>query len=56
MARPLRIEFEGAVYHNHTTSHGNAGQAIFLDDGDRLHLLDERREAVELEVVDVEHR
>ena len=33
MARPLRIEYEGAVYH--VTSRGNAGQRIFLDDEDR---------------------
>jgi len=28
MARPLRIEFPGAVYH--VTSRGNARQAIFI--------------------------
>lgn len=33
MARPLRIEYEGAVYH--VTSRGNAGQDIFLADSDR---------------------
>jgi len=33
MARPLRIEFPGAVYH--VTSRGNARQAIFIDDEDR---------------------
>jgi putative transposase len=33
MARPLRIEYPGAVYH--VTSRGNAGQAIFRDDEDR---------------------
>ena len=33
MARPLRIEFEGALYH--VTSRGNAGQDIFADDEDR---------------------
>jgi putative transposase len=32
MARPLRIEFPGAVYH--VTSRGNAKQPIFLDTGD----------------------
>ena len=32
MARPLRLEFENAVYH--ITSRGNAGDAIFLDDAD----------------------
>ena len=33
MARPLRIEYPGAVYH--VTSRGNARQSIFLDDADR---------------------
>ena len=33
MSRPLRIEFEGAVYH--LTSRGNARQQIFLDDIDK---------------------
>ncbi|MFN7087552.1 MAG: REP-associated tyrosine transposase [Burkholderiales bacterium] len=33
MARPLRIEFPGAVYH--VTSRGNARQKIFRDDEDR---------------------
>jgi REP element-mobilizing transposase RayT len=33
MARPLRLEYEGAVYH--VTSRGNARQDIFLIDADR---------------------
>lgn len=33
MARPLRIEYPGAVYH--VTSRGNAGNKIFRDDQDR---------------------
>lgn len=33
MARPLRIEFPGAVYH--VTSRGNARQDIVVDDRDR---------------------
>jgi len=33
MARPLRIEFPGAVYH--IISRGNAKQSIFLDESDR---------------------
>ncbi len=37
MARPLRIEFPGALYH--VTARGNAGQAVFLDDRDREALL-----------------
>ena len=38
MARSLRIEFPGAIYH--ITSRGNAKQAIFVDDGDRGRFLD----------------
>ncbi len=38
MARPWRIQFEGAVYH--ITSRGNNRQDIFFDDGDRLKFLD----------------
>jgi putative transposase len=33
MARPLRIEFPGALYH--VTTRGNARESIFLDDADR---------------------
>ena len=33
MARPLRIEFPGAIYH--VTARGNARNAIVLDDEDR---------------------
>ena len=45
MARPLRIEYEGAVYH--VTSRGNAGQAIFADDEDRSEFLEILGDAVE---------
>jgi len=38
MARPLRIEFPGAVYH--VTSRGNARQPIFTDDEDKGGFLD----------------
>ena len=38
MARPLRIEYEGAVHH--VTSRGKSGTEVFLDDGDRSHFLD----------------
>ena len=38
MARPLRIEYPGAVYH--VTSRGNAREAIFLSDADRQTFLD----------------
>ncbi len=37
MARPLRIEFPGALYH--VTVRGNARQDIFLDDEDRQQFL-----------------
>lgn len=38
MARPLRIEYPGAVYH--ITGRGNARQDVFLDDEDRLKFLE----------------
>jgi len=38
MARPLRIEYDGALYH--VTARGNDRKAIFRDDGDRLCFLD----------------
>jgi len=37
MARPLRIEYEGAVYH--ITSRGNASEKIFITDGGRVEFL-----------------
>ena len=37
MARPLRVEYEGAVYH--AAVRGNARQAIFRDDADREHFV-----------------
>ncbi len=37
MARPLRIESPGAVYH--LTSRGNARNSIYLDDNDRQRFL-----------------
>jgi hypothetical protein len=45
MARPLRIDYPGAVYH--VTSRGNARAAIFLDDTDRQTFLDVLASAVE---------
>lgn len=45
MARPLRIEFAGALYH--VTSRGNARAAIFADDGDRETLLEVLASVVE---------
>lgn len=44
MARPLRIEFAGAIYH--VTSRGNARAAIFVDDPDREMLLQTLGEVV----------
>ena len=44
MARPLRIEFDGAVYH--ITSRGNAREKIFFTDGDRLEFLEALAEVV----------
>jgi REP element-mobilizing transposase RayT len=38
MARPIRIEFPGAIYH--VTSRGNAKQTVFLTDLDRLAFLE----------------
>jgi len=38
MARPLRLEFSGAVYH--VTARGNARETIFADDRDRQHFVD----------------
>lgn len=37
MARPLRIEFPGAIYH--VTSRGDRREPIFLDDVDRESLI-----------------
>ena len=45
MARPLRIEFEGAVYH--ITARGNGRQEIFLDDKDRAGFLAVLRDVVD---------
>ena len=45
MARPLRIEFSGALYH--VTSRGDRREAIFEDDEDRLLFLRTLAEVVE---------
>ncbi|MDA1101451.1 MAG: transposase, partial [Proteobacteria bacterium] len=45
MARPLRIEYPGAVYH--VTARGNAQAAIYLDDADRRSFLDTLALAIE---------
>ena len=43
MARPLRIEYAGAVYH--VMARGNQGQPIFRDEQDRLRFLETLGEA-----------
>src|SRR5439155_9630380 len=43
MARPIRIQYPGAVYH--VMARGNHGQAVFQDDPDRKLFLDALGEA-----------
>jgi len=43
MARPVRIEYPGAVYH--VMARGNQGRAIYRDDRDRLRFLETLGEA-----------
>jgi putative transposase len=45
MARPQRIEYEGAVYH--VAVRGNERQAIFRDDADRAYFVRVLAESVE---------
>jgi len=45
MARPLRIEYPGAVYH--ITSRGNAQEKVYLDDADREAFLEILGQVVE---------
>jgi putative transposase len=45
MARPLRLEFPGAIYH--VTSRGNARAAVFVSDSDRRAFLATLAEVVE---------
>ena len=42
MARPLRLEYPGALYH--VTACGNAREAIYLDEADRGQFLKELKE------------
>ena len=44
MARPLRIEFDGALYH--VTSRGNARELIFIIDTNRILFLDKKESAL----------
>ena len=45
MARPLRLEYPGAVYH--VTSRGNARQDIVVDDQDRTLFVDQRAHVID---------
>ncbi len=45
MARPLRIEYDGALYH--VTSRGNARKSIFAGDEDRKIFLDTLKKVIE---------
>lgn len=45
MARPLRIEYPGAVYH--VTSRGSARQKVFIDDADRTAFFGTLAKAIE---------
>ena len=45
MARPLRVEYEGAIYH--VTARGNDRRSIFRDDRDRQRFCDRLGDCVE---------
>lgn len=45
MARPLRVQYEGALYH--VIARGNEKQQIFIDDNDRLKFLSWLKDAIE---------
>ncbi len=45
MARPLRIQYPGALYH--ITSRGNAGQKIYNNKNDYLLFLDELKNVID---------
>ena len=51
MARPLRIEYTGALYH--VTSRGNERAKIFIDDKDRTHCIQLLKEGVDFFRVEV---
>ena len=46
MARKLRIEYEGAIYHVTCRMLGNARSELFIDAADRLRFLDSLAERV----------
>jgi REP element-mobilizing transposase RayT len=51
MARHLRLEYEGAIYH--ITARGNERSDIFRDDGDKKKFLEKLEELVEVHHVRV---
>lgn len=51
MARQLRLEYEGAIYH--VTVRSNGGEALFKGDKDRVYLLSRIKECTELHGVRV---
>ena len=51
MARPLRIEYEGAVYH--IISRGNRGEHIFAEDEDKEYFIERLQNSVEKYKIDL---
>jgi putative transposase len=51
MARPLRIEYEGALYH--IISRGNRGEHIFAGDQDKEYFIETIQKAVEKYKIDL---
>jgi hypothetical protein len=49
MARPIRIQYPGAVYH--VMARGSHGQEIFQDDRDRQRFLETPGEAATVEIL-----
>ena len=56
MARPLRIEFEGSIYH--VMSRGNARQNIVKETNDWTHLRDRLKKSSKLrkEIANLKHQ
>jgi len=50
MARKLRIQYPGAIYH--VMNRGDRREAIFADDADRERLLETLSEAVKVAIAD----
>ena len=51
MSRPLRIEYEGAVYH--VISRGNRGEHIFAEDQDKEYFIETLQNAIEKYKIDL---